>query len=102
MDSLFRDNVCIYFGILLSLLIAYVLVVWVLQRSQSKQRMWNGIFVVLESIPDILIILLSQLLVVIIFQKTGFYASETSGDWGGKGSPIANNMSNFAYNTIIY
>ena len=72
MDSLFRDNVCIYFGILLSLLIAYLLVVWVLQRSQSKQRMWNGIFVVLESIPDILIILLSQLLVVIIFQKTGF------------------------------
>lgn len=57
---------------LLSLLIAYLLVVWVLQRSQSKQRMWNGIFVALESIPDILIILLSQLLVVIIFQKTGF------------------------------
>ena len=66
MDSLFRDNVCVYFGILLSLLIAYLLVVWVLQRSQSKQRMWNGIFVALESIPDILIILLSQLLVVII------------------------------------
>ena len=86
---------------LLSLLIAYVLVVWVLQRSQSKQRMWNGIFVVLESIPDILIILLSQLLVVIIFQKTGFMPVKLAG-LGGKGSPIANNMSNFAYNTIIY
>ena len=79
MDSLFRDNVCIYFGILLSLLIAYLLVVWVLQRSQSKQRMWNGIFVVLESIPDILIILLSQLLVVIIFQKTGFMPVKLAG-----------------------
>ncbi|KMP67417.1 peptide ABC transporter permease, partial [Bacillus cereus] len=64
---------------LLSLLIAYVLVVWVLQRSQSKQRMWNGIFVVLESIPDILIILLSQLLVVIIFQKTGFMPVKLAG-----------------------
>lgn len=64
---------------LLSLLIAYLLVVWVLQRSQSKQRMWNGIFVVLESIPDILIILLSQLLVVIIFQKTGFMPVKLAG-----------------------
>ena len=79
MDSLFRDNVCVYFGILLSLLIAYLLVVWVLQRSQSKQRMWNGIFVALESIPDILIILLSQLLVVIIFQKTGFMPVKLAG-----------------------
>ncbi|PGM34493.1 peptide ABC transporter permease [Bacillus cereus] len=64
---------------LLSLLIAYLLVVWVLQRSQSKQRMWNGIFVALESIPDILIILLSQLLVVIIFQKTGFMPVKLAG-----------------------
>lgn len=102
MDSLFRDNVCVYFGILLSLLIAYLLVVWVLQRSQSKQRMWNGIFVALESIPDILIILLSQLLVVIIFQKTGFMPVKLAGIGGGKGSPVANNMSHFAYNVIIY
>ncbi|MBJ8053488.1 ABC transporter permease subunit [Bacillus cereus] len=64
---------------LLSLLIAYLLVVWVLQRSQSKQRMWNGIFVALESIPDILLILLSQLLVVIIFQKTGFMPVKLAG-----------------------
>lgn len=54
---------------LLSLLIAYVLVVWVLQRSHMKQKMWNGVFLTLESIPDILLILLSQLLVVIVFQK---------------------------------
>jgi len=57
---------------LLSLLIAYILVIWVLQRSHMKQKMWNGIFLTLESIPDILLILLSQLLVVIMFQKTGF------------------------------
>ncbi|MED1557578.1 ABC transporter permease subunit [Bacillus paramycoides] len=57
---------------LLSLLIAYVLVVWVLQRSHMKQKVWNGVFLTLESIPDILLILLSQLLVVIVFQKTGF------------------------------
>ena len=36
-------------------------------------------FVVLESIPDILIILLSQLLVVIIFQKTGFMPVKLAG-----------------------
>lgn len=41
--------------------------------------MWNGIFVVLESIPDILIILLSQLLVVMIFQKTGFMPVKLAG-----------------------
>ncbi|MEK4742418.1 MULTISPECIES: ABC transporter permease subunit [unclassified Bacillus (in: firmicutes)] len=64
---------------ILSLLIAYLIVVWVLQRSQSKQRMWNGIFVALESIPDILLILLSQLLVVIIFQKTGFMPVKFAG-----------------------
>ncbi|WP_142952535.1 ABC transporter permease subunit [Bacillus wiedmannii] len=64
---------------LLSLLIAYVLVVWVLQRSHMKQKMWNGIFLTLESIPDILLILLSQLLVVILFQKTGFMPVKLAG-----------------------
>ncbi|WP_142337731.1 ABC transporter permease subunit [Bacillus sp. AFS059628] len=64
---------------LLSLLIAYVLVVWVLQRSHMKQKMWNGIFLTLESIPDILLILVSQLLVVILFQKTGFMPVKLAG-----------------------
>ncbi|MEI4710514.1 ABC transporter permease subunit [Bacillus cereus] len=64
---------------LLSLLIAYILVVWVLQRSHMKQKMWNGIFLTLESIPDILLILLSQLLVVIIFKKTGFMPIKLAG-----------------------
>ncbi|MEH7434764.1 ABC transporter permease subunit [Bacillus thuringiensis] len=64
---------------LLSLLIAYVLVVWVLQRSNMKQKMWNGVFLTLESIPDILLILLSQLLVVIVFQKTGFMPIKLAG-----------------------
>ncbi len=64
---------------LLSLLIAYILVVWVLQRSHMKQKMWNGIFLTLESIPDILLILLSQLLVVIMFQKTGFMPIKLAG-----------------------
>ncbi|WP_254488589.1 ABC transporter permease subunit [Bacillus thuringiensis] len=64
---------------LLSLLIAYILVIWVLQRSQMKQKMWNGIFLTLESIPDILLILLSQLLVVIMFQKTGFMPIKLAG-----------------------
>ncbi|HFR4186265.1 ABC transporter permease subunit [Bacillus cereus] len=64
---------------LLSLLIAYILVVWVLQHSHMKQKMWNGIFLTLESIPDILLILLSQLLVVIIFQKTGFMPIKLAG-----------------------
>ncbi|PEF36565.1 ABC transporter permease subunit [Bacillus wiedmannii] len=64
---------------LLSLLIAYILVVWVLQRSHMKQRIWNGVFLTLESIPDILLILLSQLLVVILFQKTGFMPVKLAG-----------------------
>ncbi|MDA1545909.1 MULTISPECIES: ABC transporter permease subunit [unclassified Bacillus cereus group] len=64
---------------LLSLLIAYILVVWVLQRSHMKKKMWNGIFLTLESIPDILLILLSQLLVVIIFKKTGFMPIKLAG-----------------------
>lgn len=64
---------------LLSLLIAYILVVWVLQRSHMKQKVWNGIFLTLESIPDILLILLSQLLVVIMFQKTGFMPIKLAG-----------------------
>ncbi|AXO93095.1 peptide ABC transporter permease [Bacillus anthracis] len=64
---------------LLSLLIAYILVVWVLQRSHMKLKMWNGIFLTLESIPDILLILLSQLLVVILFQKTGFMPIKLAG-----------------------
>ncbi|HDR7800634.1 ABC transporter permease subunit [Bacillus tropicus] len=64
---------------LFSLLIAYILVVWVLQRSHMKQKMWNGIFLTLESIPDILFILLSQLLVVIMFQKTGFMPIKLAG-----------------------
>ncbi|TXR59379.1 peptide ABC transporter permease [Bacillus sp. AY18-3] len=64
---------------LLSLLIAYVLVVWVLQRSHMKQRIWNGVFLTLESIPDILLILVSKLLVVILFQKTGFMSVKLAG-----------------------
>ncbi|EJR49583.1 MULTISPECIES: ABC transporter permease subunit [Bacillus cereus group] len=64
---------------LLSLLIAYILVIWVLQRSHMKQKMWNGIFLTLESIPDILLILLSQLLVVIMFQKTGVMPIKLAG-----------------------
>ncbi|EOG8707575.1 ABC transporter permease subunit [Bacillus cereus] len=64
---------------LLSLLIAYILVIWVLQRSHMKQKMWNGIFLTLESIPDILLILLSQLFVVIMFQKTGFMLIKLAG-----------------------
>ncbi|MED2014701.1 ABC transporter permease subunit [Bacillus wiedmannii] len=64
---------------LLSLLIAYILVVWVLQRSHMKQRIWNGVFLTLESIPDILLILVSQLLVVILFQKTGFMPVKLAG-----------------------
>ncbi|MGG0302246.1 ABC transporter permease subunit [Bacillus albus] len=64
---------------LLSLLIAYIIVVWVLQRSHMKQRIWNGVFLTLESIPDILLILLSQLLVVILFQKTGFMPVKLAG-----------------------
>ncbi|PHE81600.1 peptide ABC transporter permease [Bacillus wiedmannii] len=63
----------------LSLLIAYILVVRVLQRSHMKQKMWNGFFLTLESIPDILLILLSQLLVVIMFQKTGFMPVKLAG-----------------------
>ncbi|PEE41429.1 ABC transporter permease subunit [Bacillus pseudomycoides] len=64
---------------LLSLLIAYLLVVWVLQRSHTRQRIWSGIFLVLESIPDILLILLSQLLVVVVFQKTGWMPVKFAG-----------------------
>ncbi|PEY37275.1 peptide ABC transporter permease [Bacillus cereus] len=64
---------------LLSLFIAYVLVVWVLQRSHIRQRVWNGVFLTLESIPDILLILLSQLLVVIVFQKTGWMPVKFAG-----------------------
>ncbi|PGD07676.1 peptide ABC transporter permease [Bacillus wiedmannii] len=75
----FETMIVFLSAFLLSLLIAYILVVWVLQRSHIKQKMWNGIFLTLESIPDILLILLSQLLVVILFQKTGFMPIKLSG-----------------------
>ncbi|PEJ78828.1 peptide ABC transporter permease [Bacillus wiedmannii] len=75
----FETMIVFLSAFLLSLLIAYVLVVWVLQRSHMKQKMWNGIFLTLESIPDILLILLSQLLVVILFQKTGFMPVKLAG-----------------------
>ncbi|EOQ31123.1 MULTISPECIES: ABC transporter permease subunit [Bacillus] len=75
----FETMIVFLSAFLLSLLIAYILVVWVLQRSHMKQKMWNGIFLTLESIPDILLILLSQLLVVIMFQKTGFMPVKLAG-----------------------
>ncbi|EOP09551.1 MULTISPECIES: ABC transporter permease subunit [unclassified Bacillus (in: firmicutes)] len=75
----FETMIVFLSAFLLSLLIAYILVVWVLQRSHMKQKMWNGIFLTLESIPDILLILLSQLLVVIMFQKTGFMPVKQAG-----------------------
>ncbi|EPC8420724.1 ABC transporter permease subunit [Bacillus wiedmannii] len=75
----FETMIVFLSAFLLSLLIAYLLVVWVLQRSHIKQKMWNGIFLTLESIPDILLILSSQLLVVIMFQKTGFMPFKLAG-----------------------
>ncbi|PGH90413.1 peptide ABC transporter permease [Bacillus anthracis] len=75
----FETMIVFLSAFLLSLLIAYILVVWVLQRSYMKQKMWNGVFLTLESIPDILLILLSQLLVVILFQKTGFMPVKLAG-----------------------
>ncbi|EMI9086389.1 peptide ABC transporter permease [Bacillus cereus] len=75
----FETMIVFLSAFLLSLFIAYILVVWVLQRSHMKQKMWNGIFLTLESIPDILLILLSQLLVVIMFQKTGFMPVKLAG-----------------------
>ncbi|MGG4306522.1 ABC transporter permease subunit [Bacillus wiedmannii] len=75
----FETMIVFLSAFLLSLLIAYILVVWVLQRSYMKQKMWNGVFLTLESIPDILLILLSQLLVVIMFQKTGFMPVKLAG-----------------------
>ncbi|HFK1765075.1 peptide ABC transporter permease [Bacillus wiedmannii] len=75
----FETMIVFLTAFLLSLLIAYILVVWVLQRSHMKQKMWNGVFLTLESIPDILLILLSQLLVVIMFQKTGFMPVKLAG-----------------------
>ncbi|PEN80774.1 peptide ABC transporter permease [Bacillus cereus] len=75
----FETMIVFLSAFLLSLLIAYILVVWVLQRSHMKQKMWNGVFLTLESIPDILLILLSQLLVVIVFQKTGFMPIKLAG-----------------------
>ncbi|MDA1633930.1 MULTISPECIES: ABC transporter permease subunit [Bacillus cereus group] len=75
----FETMIVFLSAFLLSLLIAYILVVWVLQRSHIKQKMWNGVFLTLESIPDILLILLSQLLVVIMFQKTGFMPIKLAG-----------------------
>ncbi|MED0949066.1 ABC transporter permease subunit [Bacillus mobilis] len=75
----FETMIVFLSAFLLSLLIAYILVVWVLQRSHMKQKMWNGVFLTLESIPDILLILLSQLLVVIMFQKTGFMPVKLAG-----------------------
>ncbi|MES5938619.1 MULTISPECIES: ABC transporter permease subunit [unclassified Bacillus cereus group] len=75
----FETMIVFLSAFLLSLLIAYILVVWVLQRSHIKQKMWNGIFLTLESIPDILLILSSQLLVVIMFQKTGFMPFKLAG-----------------------
>ncbi|PGW63074.1 peptide ABC transporter permease [Bacillus cereus] len=75
----FETMIVFLSAFLLSLLIAYILVVWVLQRSHMKQKMWNGVFLTFESIPDILLILLSQLLVVIMFQKTGFMPVKLAG-----------------------
>ncbi|MGE7861470.1 ABC transporter permease subunit [Bacillus mobilis] len=75
----FETMIVFLSAFLLSLLIAYILVVWVLQRSHMKQKLWNGVFLTLESIPDILLILLSQLLVVILFQKTGFMPVKLAG-----------------------
>ncbi|PEU74050.1 ABC transporter permease subunit [Bacillus paramobilis] len=75
----FETMIVFLSAFLLSLLIAYILVVWVLQRSRMKQKMWNGVFLTFESIPDILLILLSQLLVVIMFQKTGFMPVKLAG-----------------------
>ncbi|MGG0704944.1 ABC transporter permease subunit [Bacillus paramobilis] len=75
----FETMIVFLSALLLSLLIAYILVVWVLQRSHMKQKMWNGVFLTFESIPDILLILLSQLLVVIMFQKTGFMPVKLAG-----------------------
>lgn len=79
MDSLFRDNVCIYFGIftVITYCVSSRCVGITTVSIKATNVEWD--FVVLESIPDILIILLSQLLVVIIFQKTGFMPVKLAG-----------------------
>ena len=69
MDSLCRDNVCVPFRIytIFTYCIFYRRVGITTLAIKATNMEWS--FVALESIPDILLILLSQLLVVIIFQK---------------------------------
>ncbi|WP_242222662.1 ABC transporter permease subunit [Bacillus cereus group sp. BfR-BA-01380] len=74
----------------ISLLIAFLIVYIVLRSDASVQRKIKSFLLFLESIPDILLILGSQLFVIWIFKQTGILAVSIAGtgDQSVRGLPI--------------
>ncbi|MDM5153565.1 ABC transporter permease subunit [Bacillus sp. DX1.1] len=74
----------------ISLIVAFVIVYILLRSNEKFQKRIKSFLLLLESIPDILLIIGSQLFVIWIFQQTGILAVNIAGV-GGKsviGLPI--------------
>ncbi|WP_142950456.1 ABC transporter permease subunit [Bacillus wiedmannii] len=69
----YKETIVIFFAaFFISLFVAFCIVYVIMSSSPRIQHRIKSFLIFLESIPDILLILLSQILVVWVFKQTGF------------------------------
>ncbi|MGG3522558.1 ABC transporter permease subunit [Bacillus pseudomycoides] len=80
----FKETMIVFlWSFIVSLLVSFIMVHIILRGNSKVQNRIKEFMLFLESLPDILFVLGSQLLVVWVFQKTGFMAAQIAGV-GGK------------------
>ncbi|MEI2664161.1 ABC transporter permease subunit [Rossellomorea sp. LJF3] len=69
----------LFLGFLLSLGLAILLILITFQLSLKKRRVLIGTSTILESVPDVFVIVLAQMFFVFLFKKTGILVFEVVG-----------------------
>lgn len=70
----YKETIIIFLAaFFISLFVAFCIVYVIMSSSPRIQHRIKSFLIFLESIPDILLILVSQILVVWFFKQTGFY-----------------------------
>lgn len=70
----YKETIVIFLAaFFISLFVAFCIVYMIMSSSPRIQHRIKSFLIFLESIPDILLILVSQILVIWFFKQTGFY-----------------------------
>jgi peptide/nickel transport system permease protein len=72
LDKYFYTMEILFFALMITIIVSFFISYLFFFFSKYFKRAFKGLLLVLDSIPDIIIILVSQLLVIKLYQATGF------------------------------